>query len=60
MKLAEIIATELMEPFESVTPLQPHGQMILSTSLQKVTNGTRAVGARAVGAYCAGCCYLIG
>ncbi|CAN9338369.1 unnamed protein product [Alternaria alternata] len=43
MKLAETIATELMKPFKSVTAFQPHEQTILSNSLQKVNNGTRAV-----------------
>ncbi|KAF1354410.1 hypothetical protein EJ07DRAFT_158562 [Lizonia empirigonia] len=45
VELAGTIATILRKPFESIVPLQAHGQMVLSTSLQKATNSARAVDA---------------
>ncbi|KAF1366161.1 hypothetical protein EJ07DRAFT_150612 [Lizonia empirigonia] len=49
------IATILRKPFESAVPLQAHGQMILSISPQKATNGATAVHGRCY----VSCCYVI-
>ncbi|KAK1907857.1 hypothetical protein P3342_006187 [Pyrenophora teres f. teres] len=41
--LGQSIATILRKPFESAVPLQAHGQMVLSISLQKAANVARGV-----------------